>query len=294
LQYTPNKRGDFVFEPAPRLEEPWIALQGQQDQVCDPAAVDRFVSGIPAARVVRLPKVGHGFGVEHNWLPQFLASYQELEQRASAPAATVSGLRELPLVEVRGENENKDLVVLLTGDGGWAGLDKGITQEFASHGIATVALNSLKYFWTKRTPEETAQDVSRVIRHYLEAWGKERVILVGYSFGADVMPFVLGGLAGDVRARIGAVNLLGLSSTASFEVRVGDWIGGAADGLPIAPQIAALRNPPPMQCLYGEGEKDSLCSRLPSQVARRQIGRGHHFSGDYDAIARAILGFPAT
>jgi type IV secretory pathway VirJ component len=290
LHYRPNKRGDFVFEPAPKLEEPWIALQGQQDAVCDAAAVDRFVAGIPAARVVRLAKVGHGFGVERNWLPQFLASYNELAQDAMPPVAA-SGLKDLPLVEVRGRNENQQLVVLLTGDGGWAGLDKGMTEKFASQGLATVALNSLKYFWTKRTPEETAQDVSRIIRHYLEAWKKDRVILVGYSFGADVMPFVLDRLPGDVRAKVGTVNLLGLSSTARFEVKVGDWIGGDADGLPIAPLVAALRNPPPMQCLYGEGEKDSLCSRLPAHVARQRIGRGHHFSGDYDAVAQAILQF---
>ena len=209
----------------------------------------------------------------------------------AGPPIAASALEDLPLVEVRGKDENRQLVVLLTGDGGWAGLDKGITEKFASEGIATVALNSLKYFWTKRTPEETSQDVSRVIRHYLDAWKKDRVILVGYSFGADVMPFVLNGLPGDVLAKVGTVNLLGLSSTATFEVKVGDWIGGPADGLPVAPQLAALRNPPPMQCLYGEGEKDSSCSRLPARVARQQIGRGHHFSGDYDAIARAILQF---
>jgi type IV secretory pathway VirJ component len=294
LHYTPNERGDFVFEPAPKLEEPWIALQGQLDEVCEAAAVDRFASGMPAARVVRLPKVGHGFGVERNWLPQFLASYQELAQRAAPRLAGGTDLNDLPLVEVHGKDENDELVVLLTGDGGWAGLDKGIAGEFASHGIATVALNSLKYFWTKRTPEETAQDVSRVIRHYLEAWKKDRVILIGYSFGADVMPFVLGALPGDVRSKVGTVNLLGLSSTATFEVKLSDWIGSGKNGLPIAPQVAALRNPPPMQCLYGEGEKDSLCSRLPARVERRQIGRGHHFSGDYDAIARAILRFAGS
>ena len=78
LHYTPNQRGDFVFEPAPKLEEPWIALQGQQDQVCDAAAVDRFASGIPAARVVRLPKVGHGFGVPKNWMAQYRDSVREV------------------------------------------------------------------------------------------------------------------------------------------------------------------------------------------------------------------------
>ena len=291
LHYAPNPRGDFVFEPAPKLEEPWIAFQGQQDEVCDAAAVDRFAAGIPAARVVSLPKVGHGFSVERNWVPQFLASYETLAKHAAAPAVKTAILEDLPLVEVRGENENRELVVLLTGDGGWAGLDKGITGEFASQGIATVALNSLKYFWSKRTPEETSADVSRVIRYYLESWRKDRVILVGYSFVADVMPFVVGALPEDVLAKVGSVNLLGLSSTATFEVRLSDWIGKGADGLPVAPQIAGLRNPPPMQCIYGDGEKDSQCPQLPSIVARRRIGHGHHFSGDYVAIAEAILQF---
>lgn len=291
LRYTPNQRGDFVFEPAPQLEEPWVALQGQQDQVCDAAAVDAFTAGIPAARVVRLAKVGHGFGVERNWLPQFLASYRELAERGTPTVVDAPELKDLPLVEVRGKDENKQLVVLLTGDGGWAGLDKAVTAEFAAHGIATVGLNSLRYFWTAHTPQETAKDVARVIRHYLAAWKKERVILMGYSFGADVLPFVLSELPEDARTRISSVNLLGLSPTAAFEVKVSDWIGHGPPGLPVAPQIEALKNPPPMLCLYGEDEKDSPCPRLPATVARQQIGRGHHFSGDYEAVARSILAF---
>lgn len=291
LRYAPNARGDFVFEPAPRLADPWIALQGQQDEVCDAKAVDRFVGAIPTAKVVRLPKVGHGFSVEKNWVPEFLAGYREIVAKADPPPVAAADLKDLPLVEMRGKDENSELAVLLTGDGGWSGLDKGVTEEFAARGIATVGLNSLKYFWTARSPEETSQDVARVMRHYLAAWKKERIVLVGYSFGADVMPFVLERLPADLRAKIRSVSLLGLSSTATFEVKVSGWLGGGGEGLPIAPQIESLKEPPRVLCLYGEGESDTLCPALPARIAREQVGKGHHFSGDYATLATRILAF---
>jgi type IV secretory pathway VirJ component len=78
LRYAPNSRGDYVFEPAAHLRDPWIAFQGQEDEVCDARAVDRFAAQVPHAEVVRLPAVGHGFSVQKNWLPQFRTAYAKL------------------------------------------------------------------------------------------------------------------------------------------------------------------------------------------------------------------------
>lgn len=266
-------------------------LQGQEDEVCDPATVDRFVAAMPSATVVRLPGVGHGFSVEKNWLPQFLAAYREIVAKADPPPVTAAGLQDLPIVEVRGSSENSDVAVLLTGDGGWSGLDKGVSEAFAARGLATVGLNSLRYFWTARTPEETAHDVARIMRHYLAAWRKDRVVLVGYSFGADVLPFVLQRLPADLRAKVRSVSLLGLSPTATFEIKVSGWLGGGGDGLPVEPQIEALADSPRMLCLYGEGEPDTLCPDLPARIAREQVGKGHHFSGEYATLATRIMAF---
>ena len=72
-----TKQG-YVYSKAEPSLEGFIALQGLKDQVCDPAATIAFVGGIPGARVVQLPKVGHGFSVEKNWVPQFLAAYQDI------------------------------------------------------------------------------------------------------------------------------------------------------------------------------------------------------------------------
>src|SRR6202035_1778184 len=121
----------------------------------------------------------------------------------------------------------------------------------AASGVPTVGLNSLKYFWTERTPAETAKDVARVMSHYLAAWNKKQVLLVGYSFGADVLPFVVNRLPADLRAKVATVSLLGLDSNASFEVTVADWLGSDAAGPATRPELAHL-GATPVLCIYGE------------------------------------------
>lgn len=291
LHYTPNKQHELVLAPAANLRQPWIAFQGQKDEVCSAQAVDAFAAQVANAEVVRLPLVGHGFSVERNWMPQFRSAYARLTAPLEAPPARPPAISDLPVTEVHAAGSSPELALLLTGDGGWAGLDQELAARLAASGVPTVGLNSLKYFWTQRTPDETARDVARLMRHYLAAWNKERVILVGYSFGADVLPFVVNRLPPDLRARIASVSLLGIDSNASFEVSVADWVGSGA-GPPTRPEVAALSHVPVL-CIYGEGESDSICPGLPAgaQLAREQVGKGHHFSGEYAALAERILAF---
>jgi len=75
LHYTQNAQHALVFEPATNLKQPWLALQGQQDQVCAPHAADEFAAQVAGGALVKLPLVGHGFSVERNWMPQFRAAY---------------------------------------------------------------------------------------------------------------------------------------------------------------------------------------------------------------------------
>jgi type IV secretory pathway VirJ component len=296
LHYTPNQQHELVLAPAASLKQPWIALQGQKDEVCRPQAADEFAAQVANGEVVRLPLVGHGFSVERNWLPQFRAAYARLTAPLEAPPARPPEIGDLPVTEVPAPGGSAELALLLTGDGGWAGLDRELAARLAASGVPTVGLNSLKYFWTQRTPEETARDVARLMRHYLTAWHKERVLLVGYSFGADVLPFVVNRLPAELRARVASVSLLGIDSDASFEVSVADWVGsGGEAGAPTRPEVAALSHLPVL-CIYGEGEADSICPGLPAgaQLAREQVGKGHHFSGEYATLADRILAFART
>jgi type IV secretory pathway VirJ component len=295
LHYTPNPQHELVLAPAADLRQPWIAFQGQKDQVCRPQAVDEFAARVANAEVVRLPLVGHGFSVERNWMPQFRAAYARLVPPPEASAARPPEIGDLPVTEVHAAGSSAELALLLSGDGGWAGLDQELATRLAASGVPTVGLNSLKYFWTQRTPDETARDVARLMRHYLAAWNKERIILVGYSFGADVLPFVVNRLPPDLRARIASVSLLGIDSNASFEVSVADWIGSGDAGAATRPEVAALGHVPVL-CIYGEGETDSICPGLPAGalLTREQVGKGHHFSGEYATLADRILAFART
>ena len=65
--------------PSKELQKPWIVLNGEQDMVCDIDATERFVQQSGGARLVKLPHVGHGFGVPRNWMPQFLEAFRALE-----------------------------------------------------------------------------------------------------------------------------------------------------------------------------------------------------------------------
>jgi type IV secretory pathway VirJ component len=295
LRYRHGKKNDLIFEPAKELRQPWIALQGQKDEVCNPAAVDDFAAQVSNGRVVRLPLVGHGFSVERNWMPQFKSAYQSLVPHPESAATRPPAISDLPLNEVQAQGTADELALLITGDGGWAGLDQELAARLAASGVPTVALNSLKYFWSERSPQQAAADVARILRHYLESWHKERVLLIGYSFGADVLPFIVKRLPEDLRARIASVSLLGLDANASFEINIADWLGADTSGRPTRPELEGMGATLPVLCIYGEGEQDSLCPSLsPPRFTREEVGKGHHFSGEYSQLADRILAFART
>ncbi len=312
LSWDVRPKGKGVnFLPAAHLQEPWIALQGTIDQVCDPAGTEGFVRKVPHGEIVVLPKVGHGFSVPRNWLPQFKEAFAEVTGPVPAPAARpaanpvtaaatvptpaaapAADVSDLPLVEVPARGQANDvLAVVISGDGGWAGIDRELGDAMADRGIAVVGLNSLQYFWQKKAPEVVGRDLERILRHYLAAWGKERVLLVGYSRGAEALPFMADRLSPELRARVILLALLGPSPRVELEFHVGDWLGGGGgrDELPVRPEIEKLVGTR-ILCFYGGDESDSLCPALPaSLVTAVRLGGGHHFGGDYAAIAGRIL-----
>ncbi|MBI5014798.1 MAG: virulence factor family protein [Deltaproteobacteria bacterium] len=294
LEWAPGPKGKgVVFQPASHLSAPWVAFQGTIDQVCDPAATEAYVQRVKGGEIVVLPHVGHGFSVPRNWMPQFRDAFRRLVARPQETrVADAADVRGLPLVEVPASGPETDtLAVIVSGDGGWAGIDRSLGEALAGRGVPVVGLNSLQYFWTARTPETAAADLGRLLRHYLAAWGKKRALLVGYSLGAEVLPFLVTRLPAELRGAVRSVALLGPSTTADFEFHVGYWLGGgpSAASLPVLPEVQKLKGLRVL-CVYGDEEKDSVCPRLPAGLADVQVLPGaHHFGGNYTAIADRIL-----
>jgi type IV secretory pathway VirJ component len=290
----------YDLAPAPDLKVPWIVLQGEIDQVCAPAVTRAFAAATGSTRFVSLPRVGHGFSVPRNWDAEFADAYRAIDavERTERPARVVdSEVADLRLVDVpaTGSADDRDrgrMAIILTGDGGWAELDRNVATRLAAKGVPSVGWSSLRYYWTPRTPDVAAADLDRVIRHYADAWKKTRMLVVGYSFAADVLPFLVARLPAATRSLVERVTLLGPSRGATFEFHVSSWFGGdRRNNYPTAPEVDRLTVP--VTCVRGADEADSGCLAFDSpHIKSVAIGHGHHFSGDYDALVRAILSEP--
>jgi type IV secretory pathway VirJ component len=222
---------------------------------------------------------------------EFPEVFTQLAAAASARAtSSPTELGDLPISEVsaQGSEHADTFALLLSGDGGWAGIDREVSARLAQHGVPVVGIDSLRYFWHERTPEGTAADLDRVIARYQTVWNRPKVALIGYSQGADVLPFLLNRLAPKTRSAVVSTVALSLSTTATFEFHLSNWAGSAGDR-PTLPEVQRLA-PGSLLCVYGKGDTEALCPQLDPAVFRSFALPGdHHFDGDYDRVAGIIL-----
>lgn len=206
------------------------------------------------------------------------------------PAAP--NVSDLPLVEVRATGHTGTLAVFLSGDGGWADIDKQIGGVLAERGIDVIGFDDKAYLRGKqRDANGTASDVARAAAHYLTAWNDHRLVLIGYSRGADLLPFVVNRLPSALRTRLVLAAMLGMQERASFTYRFSDlWATRSRPSdIPIRPELERLRGLN-MACVYGHDESESLCRSVDSTLVHPMMRPGkHHFDGDYRAIAAWLI-----
>lgn len=288
LEATPGDGDTFRLAPSPRVQGRWVLVE-EANAACPLATVQDFVRSVGHAKLVA-PRGDATAALRAAFLG--VAGVAPPDDRAPAAA----DVADLPLVEVPATGPPGDtLAVIVSGDGGWAGIDRDVGSQLAARGVGVVGLNSLRYFWTRRTPDGAAADLVRIVRHYTAAWHAPRVLLLGYSRGADVLPFMANRLPPDVRARVALVVLLAPATSVDFEFHLSDWVADAAraSALPVRPEVEKLRGLP-ILCIYGQDEPDSLCPALDPVAARMALPGGHHFGGDYDAIVARILALAAV
>lgn len=209
-----------------------------------------------------------------------------------APPKVPGKVKGVPLVEVPAATQapgRDEMAVLLSGDGGWAVTDKGLAASLSKGGIPVVGWNALRYFIRRKKPDQVGRDLERVLRVYLPLWHKEKVILIGYSFGADVMPFMVTRLPPDLAEKVSLIVLMGPTGTADFHFHPSEWLRKPSDdSLPMLPELEKLRGRE-ILCAYGRKEKDSFCLHLDG-LAHLLVRPGGHIVGkDYGPVAEWIL-----
>ena len=216
-----------------------------------------------------------------------------------------SGVGDLPLAEVPAAAalpsepsqpaaaHADTFAIFYSGDGGWRDLDRSLSTILAAKGMSVVGVDVLRYYWTQKKPAQAAADLARIARYYQQRWHRQKLVLIGFSFGADVLPFLVSRLPADLRSDISLVTLLSPERNTAFEVETSGWLGvHNSAGMPIAPELKKLAGLAVL-CIYGRDEADnSLCTTDAAPAVSAAVlvkDGGHHFDKDYGELADQIL-----
>jgi len=230
------------------------------------------------------------------WQPWHHASMAEsLVEVPAAPGA-------VPL-----EGRGDVVAIFYSGDGGWRDLDKQLGGILAKHGVPVIGVSLLKYYWRQSNAEASAADLDALIEQSTARLHKQRVWLIGFSFGADVLPSIIERLKPENRARVAQLALLSPSKDVSYEIEmqgymVEGWFKTLTQNLfqtlnPVKhydarPPLLALDGHPPVMCYYGkDDEDDTICatSGLPAWIKVYRKPGDHHFDYDYEGLAKQMI-----
>ncbi|KIO75273.1 virulence factor [Pedobacter lusitanus] len=294
----------FWLERTEHLTAPFIALNGFKDEACPYAATASYLKDMPMAQLIELPKVGHGFAVEADWLPAFTAAYQKIINTPSFAERKQGENKELRTQSIKlyGEDlpltiipaakkNNLPLIFMISGDGGWTSFDQSLAESLAERGLSVVGLDAQKYFWDARTPEKTTADLSKAILHYREQFNKDKFVLAGYSFGASVIPFVADRLEPVLKSHLSAVLSLSPDVTADFEIHVLDMIslGSSTETYNVQAEMKKIKNIPVIS-FFGNQEGGDIAARFIKAGLKTEIIPGdHHFGDNFQGLSLDLL-----
>jgi type IV secretory pathway VirJ component len=201
-------------------------------------------------------------------------------------------VKKLPLVITHTKIQNKDMpaALLISGDGGWFGFEQSIADNLSNLGIPTIGLDSRKYFWKRRSPEETAKDISDMLNYYSDEWGRERFILVGYSLGSDIVPFIVNRLSKEMKSKIVSAVLLSPDQDTDFEVHFSNMlgIGNYHNTYNVLIEILKMQFVRTL-IIYGEEEKSKVPELLiGTSVKVVQIPGDHHYKFNLALIIQTM------
>lgn len=181
------------------------------------------------------------------------------------------------------------LVILLSGDGGWMDFNNQLAVHFSKQGFNAIGFNCRTYFWHQRTPEQIAEDFSQFVRKYSKQWKSKHIILSGYSFGADVVPFLYNRLPEDLKNKVTAIQLLSPFLSTDFKVHISDLFNQGKDDRTYKVSSEIEKIEIPIYCFYGEQEEPkSLATINKKKFILRILPGDHRYIDGYNEIVASV------
>lgn len=293
----------FYLESSPKLTAPFIVLEGMIDKVCSYEETKKYMEQMTDAELISLPDVGHGFSVTRNWLPQYIAAYNKIlnEPEYTEKLSSRNKLlksqhlaplnKDLPLIIIPAtEDEHMPMAFFISGDGGWTSFDNAICDKLSEKCMPVIGLDAQKYFWNEIEPEKATDDITMAVEHYMQQWNKTSFVLIGYSFGACVIPFIANNFPDSLKDALKGVYCFSPSETGDFEIHVSDMLSLKTDDqYDVADELQKIKSLNPV-CIFGDQEDNELRNHFSETGSKIEILPGsHHYSNDFNAMSSVIF-----
>ena len=211
---------------------------------------------------------------------------------AMATAQAQTDVANLPVtIKTPSVTTQHPIVLFLTGDGGMKKFAVDMVNTLAGKGYPVIGLNSLKYFWNKKTPQQAANDITALLQHYSNQWNNHSFLLVGYSMGADVLPFIYQRLPAALQLQTQYLVFMSPSSSTDMVVHISDMLGNSSTkgSMNVPAAMNAITNKP-LLLIFGKNEDDfNLKSLTISNYKSLVLPGGHHYNDDATGVVQQLV-----
>jgi type IV secretory pathway VirJ component len=187
-------------------------------------------------------------------------------------------------------NSNKPVIFYLSGDAGFNTFSKTFAQELHHFGYDVFALNTKKYFWHQKTPLQAATDAENYLKQITKSRKNKKVIIIGFSYGADVAPFIYNRFDDQFKKNIQNLIIIGPSQVNDFEIHLKEYITGEIQyGFSVINEINHVKNVPFTLVVSDFEQKYFPKKKITLQNYRYvHINGDHHYGGNTKMLADAI------
>lgn len=190
-------------------------------------------------------------------------------------------------------HSDKPIVFYISGDSGFNTFSKSMGENLHTLGYDVFALDTKSYFWNYKSPKKASRNVEKYIKKQLKGRGNQNVILVGFSFGSEVVPFIYNRFDSDFKSKIQKVFIIGPTTTNNFRIQLDEYIGAeeaSKENLLVIPEINKM-GIVPVTVVLSDDEFTAFPYKeitLGSNYQMKHLAGDHHYGGNTQMLADFI------
>jgi type IV secretory pathway VirJ component len=188
-----------------------------------------------------------------------------------------------------GRADSDTAVVILSGDMGFhIGMSPPLAKRIADRGLHVVGVNALGFAWRAQSPAGMGKLLQTAIVRALHDGHARKVVVIGQSYGADLVHVGAVHLPDAIRRRIAGIVLIVPTSDIYYQIGPREFLGW---GTPDAQAMDSARQLDwtPVTCIYGREEPDSICPLMHAPGVRRvPLPGDHYLHHDSDLLFRTV------